>query len=194
MYTDATIKAMLRVDLAGEMAAVRICEAQRWWLSPLDPSMPIIDEILSEEVVHRAKMRELSAKYSAPETVFDPLFRLGAFAMGVGTAVLGKEAVMCCHAAVEDTITEHYNDQLRELSTMTSDATGVATVPVCGVVDPPTAARAELVEVIAKFRDEEQHHKELGERNGAASAPFYPLLYPAIQTACRFGIAVASRF
>ncbi|WP_430356051.1 demethoxyubiquinone hydroxylase family protein [Streptococcus pseudopneumoniae] len=47
--------------------------------------------------------------------------------------------------------------------------------------------------IVARFRDDKQHHKELGEQNGAAKAPFYPVLYPAIQTACKFGVAVASR-
>lgn len=35
--------------------------------------------------------------------------------MGMSTALLGKEAAMACTEAVEDVISEHYNDQLREL-------------------------------------------------------------------------------
>ena len=35
--------------------------------------------------------------------------------IGVGSALLGKEAAMACTEAVEDVIAEHYNSQLREL-------------------------------------------------------------------------------
>ncbi len=32
------------------------------------------------------------------------------FALGAGTALLGKEAAMACTVAVETAITEHYNE------------------------------------------------------------------------------------
>ena len=34
---------------------------------------------------------------------------------GAGTALLGKKAAMACHAAVETAISDHYNDQIREI-------------------------------------------------------------------------------
>jgi ubiquinone biosynthesis monooxygenase Coq7 len=165
------------------MAAVRICEAQQWWVSPLDESKAIIDEILEEELYHRKTMKALCEKYEAPETVLDPIFAAGAYVIGVGTASLGKESMMMCHAAVEEVITEHYNSQLRELY-----ALGTADT------DPlKSAAIEELSTIVASFRDDEMHHQELGEQNGSADAPMYSLLHPAIQAACRFGIVTASR-
>jgi demethoxyubiquinone hydroxylase (CLK1/Coq7/Cat5 family) len=44
-----------------------------------------------------------------------PYTSLG-WALGAGTALLGKEAAMACTVAVEATITEHYNAQIRELT------------------------------------------------------------------------------
>jgi hypothetical protein len=38
------------------------------------------------------------------------------FCAGAGSALLGKRAAMACTVAVEEVITEHYNDQLRTLS------------------------------------------------------------------------------
>ena len=35
--------------------------------------------------------------------------------VGAGSALLGKEAAMACTVAVEDAVSEHYNDQLRTL-------------------------------------------------------------------------------
>ena len=36
-------------------------------------------------------------------------------APGVGTALLGKHAAMACHTAVETAISDHYNDQIRDI-------------------------------------------------------------------------------
>lgn len=179
------IDEMVRVDLAGEAAAVRIAASQLFWMSPLDDAVPIVQEILDDEIVHRRVMNELADQHGVRKTIMDPLFLLGAVAMGVGTAVLGKEAMMCCHAAVEITIFDHYNDQLRELESL--DA---ATAD-----QPETAEEKEawsnVKDYIVKFRDEEKHHQELGEQNGAADAPAYPLLYNGIRAACHFGVNVA---
>jgi ubiquinone biosynthesis monooxygenase Coq7 len=64
--------------------------------------------------------------------------------LGAGTALLGKEAAMACTVAVETSITEHYNDQLRELLEHEPEKYG------------------ELLEVIKKFRDDEQEHHNIG--------------------------------
>ena len=37
------------------------------------------------------------------------------YALGAGSALLGREAAMACTVAVEAVITEHYNDQIRAL-------------------------------------------------------------------------------
>jgi ubiquinone biosynthesis monooxygenase Coq7 len=234
VFSPPQIKDMIRVDLAGEMAAVRICEAQKWWVSPLSESRVIIDEILEEEEYHRETMWTLCEKYDVEPTVADPIFKAGAFVMGLGTAALGKNAIMCCHAAVEETITDHYNSQLRELESMRNgggepgepspasdsglagasnastqgnegQSASASSAAVSAPSYPPQERQAteeelkeatlsELSSIIAKFRDDEQHHQELGEQNGSAQAPFYPLLYPAIQSACKFGITVASKW
>ncbi len=38
------------------------------------------------------------------------------YALGAATALMGKEAAMACTVAVEATITEHYNSQIRDLT------------------------------------------------------------------------------
>ena len=40
---------------------------------------------------------------------------LSLLALGFGTALMGKEAAMACTVAVEDAISTHYSDQLRNL-------------------------------------------------------------------------------
>lgn len=179
---------IIRVDHAGEVAAVRIAASQLYFMSPLDDSVPIVKEILDEEIVHRRVMNELADKHQVRKTVMDPLFKFGAIAMGAGTALLGKEAMMCCHAAVEITIFNHYNAQLREMEMIDEKLNNA------NETEAETKDWEKIKDYVAKFRDEEKHHQELGENNGAENAPLYPLLYNGIQAACKFGVAVAKRF
>ncbi|RNF26527.1 ubiquinone biosynthesis protein COQ7 [Trypanosoma conorhini] len=179
------IDEVVRVDQAGEVAAVRICKYQLFWTSPLDASIPVVKEILKDEVVHEKTMNELAAKHSVRLTALDPIFHLGAFAMATATAFLGKEAMMCCHAAVEITIAGHYNDQLRELEAMEN----VGTV----LKDGDAKAWKDVKDIVVKFRNEEEHHQRLGETNGADQAPAYPILYNGIRLACKMGVALAKK-
>nr|AGU68178.1 ubiquinone biosynthesis monooxygenase Coq7 [Herpetomonas muscarum] len=181
------IDEIVRVDHAGEVAAVRIAANQLFWMSPLDDSVPIVTEILGDEIVHRRVMNELAERHGVRKTILDPFFYLGALGMGVGTASLGKEAMMCCHAAVEITIFDHYNDQLREMESL---ETATADIPES---QTEKDAWTDVKDYIVKFRDEEKHHQELGEQNGADQAPAYPLLYNGIRLACKAGIALAKR-
>lgn len=181
------IDEIVRVDHAGEVAAVRIAANQLLWMSPLDDSVPIVNEILQDEIVHRRVMNELADQHGVRKTALDPLFKLGALAMGVGTAALGKEAMMCCHAAVEITIFNHYNDQLREMESLER-----ATADLKETTEEKSAW-TDVKDFIVRFRDEEKHHQELGEQNGADEAPAYPLLYNGIRAACKVGVALAKR-
>ena len=51
---------------------------------------------------------------------------------------------MACTVAVEESITEHYNDQIRELLKR----------------DPEL--HSEMIQLLKKFRDEEQEHHDIG--------------------------------
>ncbi|EKG01414.1 ubiquinone biosynthesis protein COQ7, putative [Trypanosoma cruzi] len=179
------IDEVLRVDQAGETAAVRICGYQLLWMSPLDSAVPVVKEILKDELVHEKTMNDLAKKHSVRLTALDPVFHVGGFAMATLTALLGKEAMMCCHAAVEITIVNHYNDQLRELEELENG--GVT------LNDDDAKAFKEIKDIVAKFRDEEEHHQRLGETNGAAQAFCYPLLYNGIRLACRMGVNFAKK-
>eukprot|EP00796_Vickermania_ingenoplastis_P002313 gene2314-1450_t len=156
-------------------------------MSPLDDSVPIVKEILSEEIVHHRVMNELAEKHEVRTTMMDPFFKAGAFIMGAGTAMLGKESMMCCHAAVEITIFDHYNEQLREMELLEEKHPQPES-------EEETQSWNTIKDYVAKFRDEEKHHQELGENNGAENAPLYPIMYNAIRMACKLGVAIAKRF
>lgn len=184
---QARLDKFLRVDQAGEVAAVRIARHQLRWMSPLCDSVPIVKEILHDELRHERVMNELVQKHNVRSTSLDPIFKAGALLMAGATALLGKEAMMCCHAAVEVTIYDHYNNQLREMTTIEREENWAVET------EEQKAAWEEVKRYITEFRDEERHHQELGEQNGAAQAPAYPILYNGIRMACKLGIALAER-
>lgn len=79
---------------------------------------------------------------------------------------------MACTMSVESVIVDHYNDQLRTLMS-----------------DPE--ANRELLQVIQKFRDEEQEHHDTGRDQGAEQAPFYRVLTETIKFGCKAAIAIS---
>lgn len=68
-----------------------------------------------QEEGHLKKFEELIPKHRVRPTALLPLWNVAGFALGVGTALLGKRAAMACTVAVESVISEHYNDQIRQL-------------------------------------------------------------------------------
>ncbi|USG61040.1 demethoxyubiquinone hydroxylase family protein [Sneathiella marina] len=164
------LERIVRVDHAGEYGAVRIYEGQLAVLKDA-PESDIIRHMKEQEEVHREKFEDLIAEYRVRPTLLSPLWHVAGFALGAGTAMLGKEAAMACTEAVEEVIDEHYQDQLEQL----------------GNSEP------ELKEVIEKFRNEEIEHRDIARNEGAADAPGYELLTSAVKTGSKLAIWLSSR-
>lgn len=164
---------IIRVDHAGELGADRIYAGQMAVLKNT-ASAPTIQHMWDQEKVHKAKMEELINQYRVRPTIFTPLWNIAGFALGAGTALLGEKAAMACTAAVESVIVEHYNDQVRQL------------------LEDPTIDK-ELVDIITKFRDEEQEHHDIGIEKGAEQAPFYNLLTAVIKLGCKTAVKISER-
>jgi ubiquinone biosynthesis monooxygenase Coq7 len=96
---------------------------------------------------------------------------LAGFALGAATAALGERAAMACTVAVEEAIDAHYQGQL--------DALGDSEAP--------------LKATIARFRDEELEHRDIGLEHGAEQAPGYRVLSSVIKAGCRVAIALSER-
>jgi ubiquinone biosynthesis monooxygenase Coq7 len=62
-----------------------------------------------QEKAHLKEFERLIPKYRARPSFLLPIWNFAGFALGAGTALLGKEAAMACTVAVEHVITEHYN-------------------------------------------------------------------------------------
>ncbi|XP_047520766.1 5-demethoxyubiquinone hydroxylase, mitochondrial [Pieris napi] len=164
---------IIRVDHAGELGADRIYAGQMAVLGTSKEG-PLIQHMWEQEKKHRQKFEELISKYRVRPTVMTPLWNIAGFALGAGTALLGKEAAMACTVAVETVIVDHYNDQLRTL------------------MEDPQIDK-EILDTITQFRNEEQEHHDTGIDHGAEQAPFYQALTEVIKTGCKVAIAISKK-
>lgn len=164
------IAQIVRVDQAGEYGAKRIYEGQLAVLAGTDAE-PVLREMLEQELSHLERFDEVLVERNIRPTALQPLWHVAGFALGAGTALLGRDAAMACTVAVEEVIDEHYAAQASQLGD----------------------DEAELKNTIEEFRADEQHHREIGLSEGAENAPAYPLLTGAIKTGSRLAIWLSTR-
>lgn len=165
---------ILRVDHAGEYAAVQIYRAQRAVFAGRAGHEAIaadMEEMEGQEAVHLARFDALLTEHRVRPTLMLPVWRLAAQALGAGTALMGEKAAHACTEAVESVIEEHYADQVAETA------------------DRDPALSAEL----ARFRDEEIAHHDHAVAHGSREAPAHRLLSAVIKAGCRVAIKVSER-
>jgi ubiquinone biosynthesis monooxygenase Coq7 len=133
-----------------------------------------------QEIEHLRTIERLIPIHHTRPTLLLPLWHLAGYTLGLTTALLGTRAAMACTVAVEEVITEHYNDQLRELASDVFREGGRVEEEVM-----------ELRRVIRKHRDEEEEHREVGLENEAELTPAYALLTSVIKAGCQAAINVA---
>ena len=171
---SARLAEILRVDHAGELAAVQIYRGQKSVLGASPAQRRIagqMAEMEAQEAVHLARFDSLLTEHQVRPTMMAPIWRLAGFALGAGTALLGEKAAHACTEAVENVIEAHYAAQIEELA------------------DRDPALAAEL----STFRDEELAHRDLAIDEGAQSAPGYALLGAVIRTGCRAAIKISEK-
>ena len=166
---------ILRVDHAGEYAAVHIYRAQQAVFEGRAGRESIAADMggmQAQEAVHLARFDALLNAERVRPTIMTPVWRLAALALGTGTALMGEKAAHACTEAVESVIEEHYADQIAELKDR----------------DPALAAELSV------FRDEELAHHDHAVSRGSRDAPAYDLLSTVIRAGCRAAIKISERF
>ncbi|KAI9139438.1 ubiquinone biosynthesis protein COQ7-domain-containing protein [Paraphysoderma sedebokerense] len=182
----ALISRFLRVNQSGEIGANTIYQGQHFVLSRTTPSVaPLIQHMWDQEVHHLNTFNHLIPKFRVRPSLLTPVWNAAGFALGCGTALLGKEAAMACTEAVETVIGRHYNDQLRELVKLLDD-------PSNKNIENRKELE-ELAETIKKFRDDELEHHDTALEHDAAKAPLYNVLKTVIMGGCKGAIWVAER-
>lgn len=170
----ARLGEILRVDHAGELAAVQIYRGQRAVMSQAPNRTRLAGhfaELEAQEAEHLARFDRLLTERRVRPTALAPVWRLAGFALGAGTALLGEKAAHACTEAVETVIEAHYADQIAELAERNPD----------------------LAAELSKFRDEELAHRDAAIEDGAREAPGYSLLSAVIRTGCRAAIKVSEK-
>lgn len=164
------IARMIRVDHAGEYGAKRIYDGQLAVLGR-GPKGAVIEHMAEQEQAHLDTFGRMVVERGVRPTLLQPLWHVGAFAMGAATALLGERAAMACTVAVEEVIDDHYARQAEAL----------------GDREP------ELRAVIERFRAEELEHRDIGLEHEAEQAPGYRVLSGAVKAATRTAIWLSER-
>jgi len=152
---ESNIKAMVRVNFAGEMGAVEIYNAQ---IKNSRENKELLEEMLDGEIEHFEYFKKISKEMSIPQTVFLPLWKRLASVMGGVTAKKSPELAMLCTQAVETVIEEHYAEQISQLEDILKYNNEHDSF-VCENKEKIE----ELLEKIKIFIQEEIEHKETGE-------------------------------
>jgi len=115
--TKLTIRRILKVNHAGEYGAIRIYRAQLWIGRRLYPdTVAFLQETYQHEVTHCARfLGAMPARHARPCRVM-ALWGIGAYVLGFLTALMGRQGIWICTAAVEGTVHKHLEDQLHFLS------------------------------------------------------------------------------
>lgn len=171
--TKDRLAEILRVDHAGELAAVHIYRGQAavFGGTRKDALARQFKHMEGEEQAHLDAFETLMREKQVRPTLMTPVWRLAALGLGVGTALLGEKAAHACTEAVESVIGEHYAEQVRDVEAS----------------DPELAAK------LGQFRDDELGHHDRAVDQGAREATGYPLLSAVIKTGCRLAIRISEK-
>ncbi|RDJ23608.1 demethoxyubiquinone hydroxylase family protein [Bosea caraganae] len=111
-----TIKRIVRVNHAGEYGAIRIYSAQIAVARRLWPDMvPALRQMLADEIDHCTKFYAAMPERGSRPCRIMQLWSLGGSLLGLLTALMGRQAIWVCTAAVEKTVHRHLDEQLHFL-------------------------------------------------------------------------------
>ena len=168
------IEEIIRVDHAGEHGATQIYRGQLAIFNENTEFGKEIKEMAEQEEIHKSTFDELIVKEEVKPTIMFPLWNIAGYALGLGTALLGKKAAMACTVAVEEVIGQHYEDQALELENRK--------------INP------ELLKIVKKFREDELEHHDTGVEHHAEMTTGYVLLAKAIKSLCYTAIKVSKKY
>jgi ubiquinone biosynthesis monooxygenase Coq7 len=169
---QTTLAQMLRVDHAGEKAAVQIYRGQMWALGEASSVRGELMHMLSQEQGHYDGFEALMDTYGASRSIATYVDAVP-FAWGAVSALFGVEGAMLCTVAVEENIIMHYNEQIAVLE------------------QPEFAKYGALRDMLVRNRDEENEHRVVGVDHAAYSGPLF--VRWLAETLCYVGLLVAKR-
>ncbi|RKQ68895.1 ubiquinone biosynthesis monooxygenase Coq7 [Litorimonas taeanensis] len=168
------IAEMLRVDHAGEYAAVAIYKGQKavFGANPKTQHMAVqLQDMQDEEQKHLDAFDKLLVEREVRPTAMTPIWNVAGYGLGVVTALMGEKAAHACTEAVETVIEQHYDAQSKEIA----------------------EEEPELSATFREFREDELHHRDIALEGGAKEAPAYGLLSGIIRAGCLAAIRITEK-
>lgn len=105
---------ILRVNHGGEHGAIHIYSAQIAAARLRAPDLlPFLREAREHERAHRSRFRALMPTREAKPCRLMWIWAVGGALLGLITGLLGREAILACTEAVEETVHRHLDDQIR---------------------------------------------------------------------------------
>lgn len=179
-----SLDSMLRVDHSGEIAAntIYIAQARVFGLLGDQSTSKMCWNMLETEKKHLKVVERLLMQHRVRPSFLNPFWGIAGSVLGGATALIGKEGAMAATEAVETVIGEHYDDQLKMLSKITTESE---------TVHPSLEL---LRNIVQEFRDDELEHLDTAVENDAQQAPAHALLSAIIGFGCKGAIQIAKRF
>ena len=167
---EKIIERIVRVDQAGEVGAQRIYSGQKMIFNLLNnkKEYKAFSKMAQEEQEHLDYFNDLASKKNIKSTKLAPIFDIGAYLIGVGTALMGPKAAYACTEAVEEVIEGHYQNQIDQLE----------------------GVDKEVQLKLKKFQADEANHKNKGIKNGENQ---FPILKRLINKTTEAAIFLAER-
>jgi len=169
---------ILRVDHAGEIGANYIYKGQLSALGQNSPASHVIEEMWSHEKEHLRILEKMLPQERVRPSLLRPLWESSGYMLGFVTGLMGEKAAMACTDAVEESIVNHYNNQIRTLLEKKAEN---------------GENYEDIVKILSQMRDEEQHHQDLSKDHDSESAPFYTLMKNVIKAGCNAAIFTAEK-
>ncbi|TWT15415.1 demethoxyubiquinone hydroxylase family protein [Reyranella sp. CPCC 100927] len=108
-----TIARILKVNHAGEHGAIRIYRAQIWVARRLYPDLlPFLTETIGHEIEHCRLFLDAMPQRQARPCRFMGFWGSGGLILGVATALMTRQGIWICTAAIEAAVHRHLDDQL----------------------------------------------------------------------------------
>ena len=164
------INEIIRVNQAGELGAIHIYKGQLAVLKKKTISKELND-MLEKEFTHYETFNKLIIEYKVRPTALSPLWKIGAYGLGVVTAIMGEKATMACTEAVEEVIINHYEEQTKYLKNKDK----------------------KLSKITKQFCKEEKEHLDLAKKFDTGSDFFHKALKSTIKKISKIAIKVSEK-
>ena len=166
------INEMIRVDHAGERAAVNIYAGQIYILGTTSKHYELLSHMKEQEQGHLNGFIDIMNIYEIEGSKLNDIWDYLSFGLGAFSALFGEKGTMLATIAIEESIIIHYNNQIEYMKKHNLDQN-----------------HAYLLQMLINNRDEENEHRELGISLDGLNGNY--IIYYICKIACQIGLILS---